>query len=60
MHLIIVLAVIVAVGRWLTARDRKPQPEVTVNHPRAEPWISQQQEQDIIKWIRSGGLRDRA
>lgn len=57
MHLFFAILVIVAIGRFLTARDRVAPAQVTVNQEPAPEWITHAQENDIVQWIRSGGLK---
>lgn len=59
MHLFFVILAIVAVGRLLQALEKTPQKtQVAVNHAPNEPWITQEKEQEIVEWIRSGGLKN--
>lgn len=58
-ELAILAAIVYLVGRRFGYfRDQEVrEPQVTVGAAPAEPWITKQKEQEIVKWIRSGGLR---
>lgn len=59
MHLFFVVLAIVVLGRLLQVLEKTPQKtQVAVNHAPTEPWITREKEQEIVEWIRSGGLKN--